>query len=272
MADISDSDKHVTYDAKTIRLANGARLRRRGPFIEDHMTYGAGAVNSHVPQYWVTTETGAATPYAPSASVVNGALVAVTGGTTNNAEELAGKAVIWQPSTHGRAAGAEGLVLEVRAKFVGATTATDGDFVIGFADAVTYTNGLSFVVGLTSAYTTEAPVEFAGFHYSSIPTSGTLYSASGNVIGCKTMKNSVAGTVASSTVVKDSNYHTYHVTIDTAGNVIMYLDGVYRAAFPAAVTAATALTPYIGAIAKASHTLTATVDYIGVSGYIADAA
>src|SRR5438132_1344270 len=148
---------HISYLNNYIQFNKPRKpLFPNTAMIEDHFTYGAGAINSHVPQNWVTTETGAATPYAPSTTTVGGALIAVTGGTTNNAEELAGKAVIWQPSTMGILTfpPTGPLVFECRAKFVGTTTAKDGDYYIGFADAVTYTNGLPYVVGASSLLTT----------------------------------------------------------------------------------------------------------------------
>jgi len=241
------------------------RVLSIGPSIFDHFAYGAGAFNSHVPQNWVTTETGAATPYAPGATG-NTVATAVTGGTTNNGEEFAGKNVCWTPSLMGAN---QRLVLEVRAKFVGTTTAADGDFYLGFANAVTFTNSLPYVVSAASALTTSAPVEFAGFGYSSIPTSGTLFNASGNnFMGMITEKSSVAGTVLSSAVAKDSNFHVFRVEMDSAANTTFILDGNVVGTQAAATTAATALTPYIVAIAKNSHTHTATVDYVFVGGDI----
>src|SRR5439155_19114552 len=137
-------------------------------------------------------------------SVVGGALVDGTGATTNNGEELAGKGVIWQPSTMGTPGP---LVLEVRAKFVGATTAKDGDYYLGFADAVTYTNSLPYVLSAASAFTTSAPVEFAGFGYSSIPSSGSMFNSGGNnFISGVTEKSSVAGSLVPSTTAKDSSF------------------------------------------------------------------
>lgn len=270
MAHVQDKDGPFTapaheYNAHHVRYVGGARPEMRSPFIFDHFTYGAGAINSHVPQNWVTTETGAATPYAPSTSNPT-YLTAVTGGTTNNAEELAGKCVCWKPSTMATNAR---LVLEVRAKFVGTTTASDGDFVIGLADAVTYTSGLAYVASAASALTTSAPVEFAGFYYSSIPSSGALFNASGNnFVGIQTEKASSAATPVATTLAKDSAFHIYRVEIDGSGNASFYIDDKLVGATASAVTATVALTPYIAAIAKNSHTHTATVDWIFVGGDI----
>ena len=258
-AGVFSRSDHIEYDGVSIKLTSGARLESNAPSIQDHFAYGAGAFNSHVPQNWVTTETGAATPYAPSASTVGGAAIGVTGATTNNAEEFAGKAVIWQPSTQGT------LVLEVAAKFVGATTPADGDFGIGLASAVTYTNGLPYVFSAASADTTSVPSEWVGFWYSSIPTSGTLFTASGNVAGCLSTKVDVQ-TLSSSGVVKDSNSHTYRLEVTATGSATWYIDGKQVCVRAAAITAATALTPYIVAIAKNSHALTATIDYVTVNG------
>jgi hypothetical protein len=242
-----------------LRLVNGAPFLPRSPSISDHFTYGAGALNSHVPQNWVTTETGAATPFAPGAAALGGLLVATTGATTNNAEEMAGKNVGWKPSTMAP------LVLEVRLKAVGATTATDGDFYIGFADAVTYTSGLAYVFSAASAFTTSAPVEFAGFGYSSIPTSGALFNSGANFIGVVTEKSSVAA-LAATTIAKDSNFHIYRVEMDASANAAFFIDDIQVGAVAAATTAATALVPYLSGIAKNSHANTITVDFINVGG------
>lgn len=263
MGSVNHDSSLVTYTGKSLRLTRGARPELRSPYIFDHFAYGAGAFNSQVPQNLVTTETGAATPFACGAT---GATVAigVTGGTTNNAQELAGKLVGWNPSTMGVN---ERLVLEVRAKFVAATTATDGDFYIGFADAVTYTNSLPYVFSAASAFTTSVPTEFVGFGYSSIATSGALFQAGGNVIGMVTSKadvNAVAATTSLS--VKDSSFHIYRLELDSAGNASFFIDDLSAGSVALAVTANTAFTPYINAVAKASHALTATLDWVFVGG------
>ena len=252
----------VELTKKSLRLVDGGRLECRAPYIFDHFAYGAGAFNSHVPQNWVTTETGAATPFAPGATGITVATGA-TGGTTNNAEEIAGKLVSWNPSTMGDNVR---LVLEVRAKFVGTTTAADGDFAIGLADAVTYTSGLAYVVSAASALTTHVPTEFCGFYYSSIPTSGGLYNSAGNnFVGAVTSKADV-DTVTASTKAKDSSYHIFRIEMDSSANAAFYYDDEKVMTVAAAITANTALTPYIAAIAKNSHVNTATVDYIYVGG------
>ena len=253
----------IDLDSKTLRLINGGRLECRAPPIFDHFAYGAGAFNSHVPQNWVTTETGTGTPFAPGASGITVATGA-SGGVTNNAEELAGKNVCWNPSTMGDKVH---LVCEARFKAVGTTTATAGDFYFGLADAVTYTSSLPYVVSAASALTTSVPTEFVGFAYSSIPTSGALYSASGNLIGAVTTISN-ADTVSASTKVKDSNYHIYRVEIDSVGNAHFYYDDENVMNVAAAVTANTALTPYLVAIAKDSKVHTITLDYLYVGGDI----
>src|SRR3990167_2194076 len=253
----------IDLDSKTLRLIKGGRLECRAPHIFDHFAYGAGAFNSHVPQNWVTTETGTGTPFAPGASGITVATGA-SGGGTNNAEELAGKNVCWSPSTMGDKVH---LVCEARFKAVGTTTATDGDFYFGLADAVTYTSSLPYVVSAASALTTHVPSEFAGFCYSSIPTSGALYSASGNLIGAITTKVD-EDTVTASTKVKDSNYHIYRIEIDGSGNAAFYYYDALVMTVAAAITAATALTPYLGAVAKNSHAHTITLDYLYVGGDI----
>src|SRR3972149_7218470 len=108
----------IELDTKSLRLLNGGRIECRAPYIFDHFAYGAGAFNSHVPQNFVTTETGSGTPFAPGATGITVATGA-TGGTTNNAEELAGKNVCWTPSTMGDKVH---LVCEARFKAVGTPT------------------------------------------------------------------------------------------------------------------------------------------------------
>ena len=262
MAEISDQGEQVIFTGKSIRMVGGGAFFSHTPTLFSHFEEGAGAINSWVPQKFVTTETGAATPFALGATGAS-VLIAVTGGTTNNGEELAGKRVSWVPSTSGILGK---LSLEVRAKFVGATTATDGDFYLGFADAVTFTNSLPYVISAASAFTTSVPTEFAGFGYSSIPTSGTLYSASGNYIGIVTEKAASAAAVLSTGVVKDSLFHVYRVELDSSGNATFFLDDAKVGVTLLAVTAATALTPYIVANAKNTHAHTATIDYIHVKG------
>lgn len=243
---------------KEVRLT-GRGIINRAPYIFDHFAYGAGALNSHVPQNWVTTETGAATPFAPGAT--GGTyLTGVTGATTNNAQEVAGKGVLWVPSTMG------GIVLEVRAKFVAATTATDGDIRIGLHDAVTETNGLAYVVSAASALTTHAPTDAAGFYYTSIATSGALFQSGGNPWGFVNSINDVDTVTAPSLAkVKDSSFHIFRLEIDTAGNAVHYIDGDLVGTVPLAVTPTIALTPYIAIIAKNSHALTGTIDYVYVA-------
>jgi hypothetical protein len=243
-----------------VRVPSGQRIERLqgGRYLELDFNEGAGAINSWVPQPLVQTETGAATPWAINATA-GSEVVGVTGGTTNNAQELAGKKVGWNPSTEG------GITLLVRAKFVGATTATDGDICIGFNDAVTETNGLAYVVSAASALTTHAPTDHASFYYTSIATSGSLYSASGNVWGAVTSKADV-DTVTAPTVanVKDSSYHTFRLTIDSSGNAFYEYDGVPMLTVASAVTANVEYTPYVAIIAKNSHALTGTIDFLGV--------
>jgi hypothetical protein len=254
----------VKHERDGIAFGKQVRTRQFGvindaPFIFDHFAYGAGALNSHVPQNWVTTETGTGTPFAPGAT--GGTyLTGVTGGTTNNGEEVAGKGVLWVPSTMG------GIVLECRAKFDGATTATDGDFYLGLNDAVTETNSLPYVVSAASALTTHAPTDGAFFAYTSIATSGSLFLADGNHIGMITSKADVdTVTAPSRSVVKDSEFHVYRLEIDAAGNCAFLIDGNSIGSVAVGLTPSVALTPYICAVAKNSHTNTATLDYLYVA-------
>lgn len=247
---------------KDLRPGGSTRIERlglgAGQCMELDFVEGAGALNSWVPQPLVTTETGAATPFAPNATV-GSEIVCVTGATTNNGQELAGKGVKWNPSTMG------GITLVVRAKFVAATTATDGDICIGFSDAVTETNSLAYVVSAASALTTHAPTDHASFYYSSIATSGALFLTGGNHWGFITTKNDV-DTVTAPTIssVKDSSYHVFRLDIDATGNATYAIDGVVIGVVASAVTANVAYTPYIACVAKNSHALTGTIDFLGV--------
>jgi hypothetical protein len=253
----------IRHERNTVHIGRELRTNKFGvvntaPFIFDHFAYGAGAMNSHVPQNWVTAEAGSGTPFAPGATGGTYA-IAVTGGTTNNGEELAGKGVLWTPSTQG------GVVMECRIKFVGATAATDGDFYIGLNDAVTET-ALPYVVSAASALTTHAPTDGAFFAYSSIPTSGSLFLADGNHIGMITSKADVdTVTAPSRSVVKDSEFHVYRLEIDAAGNCAFLIDGNSIGSVAVGLTPSVALTPYICAVAKNSHTNTATLDYLYVA-------
>mgnify|MGYP001616638227 CR=1 FL=1 len=259
MAGVDHFAHHIEYN-KDLQLNTGSRILRRSPQIMEHFEAGAGAMNSWVPQIFVTTETGAATPFAVGAT---GATVAtgVTGTTTDNGQELAGKLVGWNPSTMDDA----DLIMEVRMKTT-STTARNGDFFLGFSDAVTETNSLPYVISLTSGLTTHAPSEFAGFCYSSIPTSGALFSSTNNTfIGAITTKVDV-DTVTASTKIKDSNYHVYRVRLTAAGHAQFFYDDEKIMTVASAVTANTALTPYISIVAKASEAQTMLIDYIYVGG------
>lgn len=259
MAGVEHYSNIIEYN-KDVRLNNGSRMFSRSPYIFSHFEAGAGAMNSWVPQIFVTTEAGTGTPFAVGAT---GATVAtgVTGATTNNAEELAGKLVGWNPSTMT----AGNLIMEVRMKTT-STTARNGDFFMGFNDAVTEASSLPYVVSTTSTLTTHAPTDAALFCYSSIPTSGALFSSTNNTfIGAITSKADV-DTVTASTKIKDSNYHIYKVELTSAGHAQFYYDDEKIMVVASAVTADIAYTPYICAVAKASEAQTMLIDYIYVGG------
>src|SRR5438477_11101558 len=106
----ADRSDRIEYGGKEIRLlgAGSTILPRLPSFMTD-------LVRTTVANNGLTnTETGAATPFAISTSVVGGAAVAVTGATTNNAEETGGNLIGWQPSTQATNAN---LRFECRAKF-----------------------------------------------------------------------------------------------------------------------------------------------------------
>lgn len=258
---VRDKGHYLEYDNKEIRFLNGAGLLSRSPYLLDHFT------KDLVAGEWTATETGAGggkAAFAVAATANDGGYaVGVAGATTNNAEELAAKHVIWKPSI---LPADSRLVLEVRAKFVGSTTASDGEFFIALADAATYTNGRQYVIAANSTLSTTNPTEAAGFCYTSLASSGALFNSGGNnFIGTISTKAN-SGTVTASTFAKDSNFHTYRIQINSVGNVAYFYDDTLISTAGAAITAATALTPYIGVVGQNSHNNTATVDYVYVSG------
>jgi len=263
---VHNDSKTMTLSETEIRLKNGARIIQETPCIFDHFTYGAGAFNSHVPQYWVTTETGSATAFAPSATGVGGHAVGVTGATTNNAQEFAGKMLSWQPSTQALKGP---LVLEVRLSHR-STTAANGDLGVGFNDATTEASGLSYVLSAASAVTTHAPSDFAGFWYTSIATSGALFVTGGNPYGVITTIADVDTVTAPDTtnrVIKHAtNFVKLRVELDSSGNAKFFANEKWQASVASAVTAASLFTPYIDLIGKASEAHTGTLDYIFVGG------
>jgi hypothetical protein len=243
------------YPTKNIRLPNGVRIeQRRNPEIHEHFCDGAGAINSWVPQPFVTTEAGSGTIWVGNATA-GSYLVGVTGATTDNAQELAGKKVGWNPSTMG------GIYIEARFKTIGATTATDGDCYFGFSDAVTESNSLPYVVGATSALTTHAPTSAALFAYSSIATSGSLASVWGTIT-TKADVDVVSAPLFTST--KDSSFHIFRLEIGSAGECSFFYDDVLLKYLSTGATANIEYTPYLCHVAKNSHAVTTTVDYITV--------
>lgn len=259
MAGVEHYSNIIEYN-KDVRLNNGSRMFSRSPYIFHHFAEGAGAFNSWVPQPFVTTETGSGTPFAVGAT---GATVAtgVTGATTNNGEELAGKNVCWNPSTMT----AGNLVMEVRMKTT-STTARNGDFYLGFNDAVTEASSLPYVVSTTSTLTTHAPTNAALFAYSSIPTSGALFSSTNNTFIGAVTSNDNTDTVTASTKIKNSNYHIYRVELTDAGHAQFFYDDEKIMVVASAVVANIDYTPYICAVAKASEAQTMLIDYIYVGG------
>jgi hypothetical protein len=237
------------------------RLLERDPVLFDHFInlptrIGTGATD------WTQTETGGATTghvaFIQSIASTNSGYATGTGGQTSGQEEIAGKNVVWAPATM---AGTQYLSMEARVKVIGATTATDGDFGIGFADAVTY-GAAPFVVSATSTLTSTGAVDWAGFYYSSLATSGALF----GIVGFLGSKNSTKSAVNATTLTKDSLFHTYRVDIDASGNATGFIDGEQTGFQPACVTAATALTPYITVIGTATHANAMSIDYIWVGG------
>lgn len=248
---------------KNLRMGN-YRIESRGPILHDHFVTGAGAVNSYVPQTFVTTEAGSGTIWVSNATA-GSYLVGITGATTNNAQELAGKKLGWNPSTQ------SGIFLECRLKTIGATTATDGDCIIGFNDAVTEASALAYVVGADSLLTTHAPTNHASFYYSSIPTSGNMYTASGNIwVPLTTIADTDTVNTPTVSNVKDSSFHIFRLEIDASGNATYFYDDVLMAYVASAVTANIEYTPYIAVVAKNSHAVATSIDWItvGAGSYV----
>lgn len=271
---VADRNLRATYDMKSIRLTGGAHIEQRSPAYFDHFLGATGTLANAIPQMYSANQAGAGTLFVGAATNLSGLLIGATAGTTNNAIELGVTNVAYKASTMA-VVGTQGRMwMECRAKFVGTTTASDGDFYIGWADAVTYTNSLPFVISTTSTVTTSVPQEFAGFGYSSIPTSGNLFNSGGNnFIGIMTEKANVVvspaiaaasqgATGATTNTAKDSNFHIYRVELDDSGNAAFYLDDVFCGFVASAMTASTAVTPYVNAVAKNSHVNTATLDWL----------
>lgn len=253
---VTKGDTEV-YSGRSIRLEDGSRIECTGPYIYDCFAHATGALGSAVPQTWTATQAGSGTLYVGDATTHPG-VIGISGGTTDNAVELAGTRVCWKPSTMGP------IIWEAKASFDGATTPADGDFYFGLSDAVTEASSLPYVISAASALTTSAPSDFVGFCYTSLATSGALYAASGNnYIGLLTTKANV-DTITATTKVKDSSLHTYRIEVEAAGHARFYYDGTHVGTVASATTAATALTPYLCAVAKASHAHTASVRSIGI--------
>jgi hypothetical protein len=275
---VNDRGNFIEVKGKSMRFVGGGYPFSRTPYVFSHFLDNA-AVSTQ--GSFTTTETGAGggkAIFVYTAATAGGVITGVSGATTANAEEVAGTSVSWAPSTSAVLPNAP-LVFETRAKFVGTTTATDGDFAIGFANAITATSGRAIIVGASSVVTTGL-VEFAGLFYSSLPTSLALFNSAaagavGNFLGMNSVKNSVvsaAGVGVAATdenaakFAKDSSFHIYRVELDSAANMALYVDDRFAGSTAAATTAATALTPYIGAVSQNSHSNTATVDYIFAGG------
>jgi len=262
-----DSDpENVAETAYLWTILGGAESQlqyRRTPVLFDDFLNPPTLSTSN----WTGTAdgtTGNDVPVAAVADTACGEITMASGSGALEAQEVAGAHIAWIPSTMGP------LVMEVRAKFVGATEPIDGDFALGFADAVTYTGSNPFILSAASAYTTDLPVEFAGFNYTSLATSGALYNSAaatpiGNFIGVKTCKNGTGTAAVSSGIAKNSLYKTYKVTVSNSGLCKFYIDHIQVGeSADAAVTVATAVTPYIQVHTQASHENTATIDYIYV--------
>jgi hypothetical protein len=223
------------------------------------------ALNTNLYTGTATGTTGNDVPVTGAATEAGGAITMASGTGANEAQEVAGASVMWKPSTMGP------ITLEARFKVVGTTEPIDGDFTFGLADAVTFTSGVPFVVGASSLFTTDVPTEFTGFYYSSIPTSGTLFSTNatplGNFIGTHVDKAGTGNLAVSTGVVKNSLYKTYKVVVAADGGSTYSIDGtVVGTAAAASITPTVALTPYFNVTAKASRENTMTIDYLYISG------
>ena len=261
-----NDSKSITLSETELRLKNGSRILCESPVIHDHFMYGAGTLATVAP--WSRTdETGAATPFAPQSGGVGGHVRCVTGTTTNNGQELSGNLLAWKPSVQ---AVNGPLVMEIRLGHEG-TTAANGDLYVGFNDAVDETNSLPYVVSAASALTTHAPSDFAGFAYSSIATSGSLFVTGGNPYGIITTIADVDTVTAPNTtnrVIKAAitTFVKLRIEIDSSGHCKFFANDKWQATVASGVTAGTKYTPYVAVIAKASEAQTCDIDYLHVSG------
>ena len=85
--------------------------------------------------------------------------------------------------------------------------------------------------------------------------------ASANWYFCNDKANAAAGSISTVAVANTTNY-VLRIETDTSGNAWYYIDGTIVGYKANAITAATDLTPYIGAAARASDASTVVVDYI----------
>jgi hypothetical protein len=263
-----DKGGRIEYVRKNLRLDGNSMFLNRAPQIFDHFVTNTLDLTNGL---WTEHATGTTGSDVVAVEVASGLGGLITGATGTDA--LAGQIVtsrlLWNPSTM---ATKKNLFVEVRAKFVGATTATDGAFYIGFGDAVTYTNDAPYVISAAGATTTGVPTEGAFVGYTSIAqTSGPVFAAPGASLSLfaltsKTGTDTVTGLRTSNK--KDSAFHTYRVEINSAGDCRFFVDDTFQASVPAGITANTPVAAQVNIMSNNSHENTFTIDYIAAGGGI----
>lgn len=276
----NDRRYQINAAGKGLRFSRGAALNQRSPAIMDHFYYGSGGtMTSANTTPWITHATGTTgndVPFAILANDPGGSVSGATGTDNNSGQVLAGVNVSWKPSTH---AVANPMVLEARLKVTAATNAYEGLFFVGFADAVTYTNDITYVLSAASAITTSAPTDGIFFAHSSVATSGTAFgSTHANPVVAITSANGTdavtalaSGTGGGFTSGQfihtgSEGYTLYRLEVDASANAAFYINDIFVGSVAAASTPTVALTPYFAAqaIGASAHEVTMTIDYIGV--------
>ncbi len=258
---IFDKGSWLIYVNKGVRLdGDSPLLARHAQFVEHFFGLAIDATNGIV-QSHSTGTTGSDIPFAIVANGIGGTAQVATG-TDANAGAIVSGPISFIPSTQ---ATKRPIWMEARMKVDGTTTPTDGDFYVGFGDARTYTNDLPYVISAAGATTTGVPTEGAFISYTSVTqTSGPVFDATGDgtLFGLTSKTGTDSVTALKPAFTKDSNYHIYRVEIDINGNVAFFVDDKFMGVAGAAITAATALSPQVSIVTKASHVNTLTIDYI----------
>lgn len=255
-ANVRDKGSVVEYDGKGIRLVNGAGFLNRTPQLFSHFdkTLVAGE--------WVATETGTGTNHAAFANSVTagGWAKGIAGATGSQAQEI-GSVVAFTPSTQ---ALFKPIVFEARVSIP--TSVATGNVFVGLMDHNTATSGLAYVMSTSSTFTTSYPTDAVGFVYSATPTSGNLFTTSGNYWGAvSTISNTDTATrldVNKAAKVAVSTAYVLRVEVDANGTAVFFQNGAFMGRVYQAVTAATPLYAYANITAVGSASTYLDIDYI----------